>query len=96
MYEVNMLSMADKDLLSEFLYRSMCRVLNVSVFVAHPETGTFEYMFTKDTKYPVRRDDIDEVLPLLEAYGNVRAGGLVYYLNSCMVPVVSKHRAFPY
>ena len=68
----------------------------VSVFVAHPETGTFEYMFTKDTKYPVRRDDIDEVLPLLEAYGNVRAGGLVYYLNSCMVPVVSKHRAFPY
>ena len=105
MYEVNMLSMADKDLLSEFLYRSICRVLNVnvslwegtvSVFVAHPETGTFEYMFTKDTKYPVRRDDIDEVLPLLEAYGNVRAGGLVYYLNSCMVPVVSKHRAFPY
>jgi hypothetical protein len=56
MYEVNMLSMADKDLLSEFLYRSICRVLNV----------------------------------------NVRAGGLVYYLNSCMVPVVSKHRAFPY
>lgn len=109
MYEVNMLSMADKDLLSEFLYRSICRVLSVnvslwegtvpqgvSVFVAHPETGTFEYMFTKDTKYPVRRDDIDEVLPLLEAYGNVRAGGLVYYLNSCMVPVVSKHRAFPY
>ena len=55
----NMLSMADKDLLTEFLYRSMCRVLNVnvshwegtvpqgvSVFVAHPETGTFEYMFT--------------------------------------------------
>ena len=51
MYEVNMLSMADKDLLSEFLYRSMCRVLNVIVsfwdgavpqgvivFVAHPET----------------------------------------------------------
>lgn len=46
--------------------------------------------------YKVRRDDIDEVLPLLEAYGNVRAGGLVYYLNSCMVPVVSRHRAFPY
>ena len=100
MYKVNMLSMADKDLLSEFLYRSMCRVLNVnvsfwdgavpqgvSVFVVHPETGT---------TYPVRRDDIDEVLPLLEAYGNVRAGGLVYYLNSCMVPVVSKHRAYPY
>ena len=31
MYEANMLSMADKDLLSEFLYRSMCRVLNVNV-----------------------------------------------------------------
>lgn len=105
----DMLSMADKDLLSEFLYVSMCRVLNtsvscwtesvpqgVSVFVAHPETGKFEYMFTKDTKYPVKRDDMEDVMPLLEANGNVRAGGLVYYLNSCMVPVVSKHRAFPY
>lgn len=108
MYEKrDMLSCADKDLVCQFVYASVGRVLNkafwgkpvpqgVSVFVAHPETGTFEYMFTKDTKYPVKRDDIDEVLPLLEAYGNVRAGGLVYYLNSCMVPVVSKHTAFPY
>lgn len=109
MYETNMLSMADKDLLSVFLCRSICRVMNVnvsfwdgavpqgvSVFVAHPETGTFEYMFTKDTKYPVKRDDMEDVMPLLDAYGNVNAGGLVYYLNSCMVPVVSKHRAYPY
>lgn len=109
MYETNMLSMADKDLLSEFLCRSICRVMNVnvsfwdgavpqgvSVFVAHPETGTFEYMFTKDTKYPVKRDDMEDVMPLLDAYGNVNAGGLVYYLNSCIVPVVSKHRAYPY
>lgn len=105
----NMLNVADKDLICEFVFASMGRVINktvtswdrpvpqgVSVFTAHPESGTFEYMFTKDDKYPVVKDEMDVVMSFLDSYGNVKAGGLVYYLNSCMLPVASKHRQYSY
>ena len=105
----NMLNVADKDLICEFVFASMGRVINktvtswdrpvpqgVSVFIAHPESGTFEYMFTKDDKYPVVKDEMDVVMSFLDSYGNVKAGGLVYYLNSCMLPVASKHRQYSY
>lgn len=105
----NMLNVADKDLICEFVFASMGRVMNktvtswdrpvpqgVSVFTAHPESGTFEYMFTKNDKYPVVRDDAEEVMRCLNAYGNAKAGGIVFYLNSCMLPVASKHRQYSY
>lgn len=110
MYEkTNMLNIADKDLICEFVYMSMGRVLNktvtrwdrpvpqgVSVFTAHPVTGTFEYMFTKDDKFPVVRDSNEEVMRCLDSYGNVKAGGLVFYLNLCMLPIASKHKQYSY
>ena len=105
----NMLNVADKDLICEFVFASMGRVINktvtswdrpvpqgVSVFTAHPGSGTFEYMFTKDDKYPVVKDEMDVVMSFLDIYGNVKAGGLVFYLNSCMLPVASKHRQYSY
>jgi len=110
MYEkTNMLNVADKDLICEFVYASMGRVLNksviawnrpvpqgVSVYTAHPETGTFEYMFTKDEKYHVVKDDVEEVMRCLNYYGNIEAGGIVFYLNSCMLPIASKHKQYSY
>lgn len=110
MYEkTNMLNVADKDLICEFVFASTGRVLNrsvtawnrpvpqgVSVYTAHPETGTFEYMFTKDEKYPVVKDDAEEVMRCLRAYGNIEAGGIVLYLNSCMLPIASKHKQYSY
>lgn len=110
MYEkTNMLNVADKDLICDFVFASMGRVLNssviawnrpvpqgVSVYTAHPETGTFEYMFTKDEKYPVVKDDAEEVMRCLRAYGDIEAGGIVFYLNSCMLPIASKHRQYSY
>lgn len=110
MYEkTNMLNVADKDLICEFVFASMGRVLNrsvtawnrpvpqgVSVYTAHPESGTFEYMFTKDEKYPVVKDDAEEVMRCLRAYGNIEAGGIVLYLNSCMLPIASKHKQYSY
>lgn len=104
-----MLNVADKDLICEFVFASMGRVLNrsvtawnspvpqgVSVYTAHPESGTFEYMFTKDEKYPVVKDDAEEVMSCLRAYGNIEAGGIVLYLNSCMLPIASKHKQYSY
>lgn len=110
MYEkTNMLNNGDKDLICEFVFASMGRVLNssvtvwnrplpqgVSVYIAHPESGTFEYMFTKDEKYPVVKDDAEEVMRCLRAYGNIGAGGIVLYLNSCMLPIASKHNKYSY
>ena len=110
MYEkTNMLNVADNDLICEFVFASMGRVLNrnvtawdrpvpqgVSVYTAHPESGTFEYMFTKDEKYPVVKDDAEEVMRCLRAYGNIEAGGIVLYLNSCMLPIASKHKQYSY
>lgn len=107
--KTDMMTKADKELVCDFVSASMGRVLNrnvsgwdkpipqgVSVYVAHPDTGKFEYMFTKDEKYPVRRDEPDEVQTCLKTYGNVKAGGVVLYLNSCMMNVASKHSRYCY
>lgn len=110
MYEKqNMLNTADKDLMCEFIYRSMGRVLNknvlcwerpipqgVSVYTAHPDTGIFEYMFTKDDKFNVVRDSMEEVEEMLNRYGMCDKGGLVLYMNKCMLPIVSKHKQYSY
>ena len=109
MYEKrNMLSCADKDLICEFLYCSMGRVLQkavtdwekpvpqgVSVYTLH-SNGRFEYLFTKDDKYNVARDKPDEVYEVLVRYTDPEKPGLVFYLNSCMVPIASKHKQFSY
>ena len=105
----NILGKADKDLICDFIEASVGRVLNrallgwekpvpqgVSVFLAHPDRGTFEYLFTKDEKFPVERDDPEEVLRCLNAYGSLETGGVVMYMNRCMLPVASKHRRFCY
>ena len=105
----DMMNSADKDLVCEFLYASVGRVLNksvtsweravpqgVSVYMAHPDRGTFEYLFTKDDKYPVALDGAEDVLTALHAYGNVDAGGVVMYMNRCMLPIASKHKRFWY
>lgn len=110
MYEkTNMLNVADKDLICEFVFASMGRVLNrsvtawnrpvpqgVSVYTAHPETGKLEYMFTKDDKYPVKIDDCEVVEAALDRYGSIENGGIVMYLNSCMIPIASKHKQYAY
>lgn len=110
MYEkTNLMNTADKDLLCEFLYMSMGRVLNktstpwdkpvpqgVSVFMAYPETGKFVYLYTKDDKYPVRLDFRDQVDASLKRYGSIENGGIVMYLNSCMIPIASKHKRYAY
>lgn len=107
MYEKrNMLSCADKDLICEFVYCSMGRVLQkgvtawnkpvpqgITVFMLHSD-GHFEYLFTKDDKFNVKRDDPDEVRELLCRYCNMGKPGLVFYLNSCMMPAASKHKRF--
>lgn len=109
MYKKSSLTLAEKDLICEYIYRSMGRVINkgisgwdgpipqgVSVYMAHPDTGEYEYMYTKDDNYFVDKDPEDEVMRCLNAYGNVKAGGLVFYLHSIMLPVFSKHIAHPY
>lgn len=109
MYEkTNMLSCADKDLLCEYLECSMGRVLQtpvttwnspvpqgVSVYMLH-EDGRYEYLFTKDSKCVVNRDDDEQVMELMGRYCNPDKPGLVYYMQSCMVPIASKHRAYPF
>lgn len=108
-YKLDMLNDGDKDLICEFVYRSVNRVLNkkvvgwdkpvpqgVSVFMAHPDTGEFEYMFTKDEKFNVVKDDQEEIKRYLDAYGSVESGGVVFYLNSCMLKVANKHMRYAY
>ena len=105
----DVLNTADKDLICDFVYCSMGRVLNknvcswerpipqgVSVYKAHPSSGTYEYMFTKDDKFPVIRDNQEEVTELLNRYGNADESGIVLYLNSCMLNVASKHKRYSY
>lgn len=108
-YKLDMLKAADKDLICEYVYRSNHRVMNkttedwnqpipqgVSVFLAHPDKGTIEYLFTKDDKYPVVRDNINVVEPLLMEFGDFENGGCILYMNACMMRVASKHQAHSY
>lgn len=108
-YKANLLNSGDKDLICEYVYRSTNRIMNktlegwdrpipqgVSVFIAHPETGEFEYLFTKDDKYPVVRDSLTVVIPILHKNIDASEGGVIMYMNACMMTVYSKHKAHSY
>lgn len=97
---------ADKDLLLSFVDASSCRVLRrdewefttvpqgITVVNVH-EDGHLEYLFTKSEKYPVEMDSGVLIGYLVDNYANGEPG-LYFYLNSCMVPVASKHRRYAY
>ena len=108
MYRGCELSLAEKDLMSEFVYVSIGRVCTmqgwgkqtipqgVSVFMKHSES--LEYMFTKDSKYEGQVDyrcedwNINEV----ERYIPTHYTGMVLYMNRDALSTVSKHRKHPY
>jgi hypothetical protein len=102
----DMMTRADKDLLLAFLDVSVSRVMKkddwefsvipqgVTVVNVHPE-GRIEYLFTKSDKYPVVRDDADVCGMHVDDFADGEPG-LYFYLNSCMVPVASKHRRYAY
>lgn len=110
MYDKNRLSSADKDLILQYLDASNERVVKqcenlipenivpqgVSVFIYHESNDTFEYLFTKDTKYNVRKDPEFLVRRKLERYGDKESGQLTFYMHTCMVTVASKYKAFAY
>lgn len=102
----DMMTRADKDLLLAFLDVAVSRVVKkddwdfsvipqgVTVVNVHPE-GRVEYLFTKSDKYPVEVDSGILIGYLVDNYANGEPG-LYFYLNSCMVPVASKHRRYAY
>ncbi len=105
---MNMLTLADKDVMMEFLDRSVCGVLNrdywgmykpvpqgVSVFLVHAP-DCVEYMFTKDDKIDFKRDDLADATEAVCKYGDTGQGGLIFYMNSAMIPIISKHGKHPY
>ena len=109
MYQGTVLTTADKDLMLEFMWKSMGRVLSkddwgsrpvpqgVSVF--NKRGGHFEYMFTKDEKYPGVvdwREDREDVITALNDYTNDDYTGVVFYLNGDALRIASKHMRFAY
>lgn len=102
----NMMTKADKDLLLAFIDTACGRVLKktewkfptipqgVTVINVH-ENGMVEYLFTKAEKYPVVLDDSSVCGIQVGYYANGEAG-LYLYLNSCMIPIASKHRQYAY
>ena len=110
MYTQPFLTQHDKDVMSDFAYASIGRVLTadqwagtslpqgVSVFKRH-SSGRFEYMFTKDEKYSGTVDaryNRDEVREMLIRYTPKNYIGNVYYMNEDAMAIVSKHRKHPY
>lgn len=104
------LSASDKDLMCDFRFMSMGRVLpkdswpnhtipqGVSVFLRHT-TGIFEYMFTKDDKYSGKvdyRTDSNEVQQLLVQYTPADYVGVVLYMNEDALKIASKHMKHAY
>lgn len=103
------LTVAEKDLLSDLLTISMGRVVNtsvthwdrpiphgVSVFLARPKLNKFEYLYTNDTKVNVIYDETLAIEEALARYGNIKKCGLVLYIHSCMIPIISKHSRMAY
>lgn len=102
----DMMTRADKDLLLAFVDAASFRVLRkdewlfetvpqgVSVVNVH-EGGRFEYLFTKSDKYPVEVDGMDMMGEFVDDYADGEKG-LYLYINSCMLPVASKHRRYAY
>lgn len=102
-----MLSCADKDLMEKFLYVSLNRTLckehwisdavpqGVAVFLIH-HNGCIEYAFTKDDKFDMKRDDINDLRELVRMYAPDDYIGIVFVMHSEAVKIVSKHRKHPY
>ena len=102
-----MLSCADKDLMEKFLYASLNRTLckeywtsdivpqGVAVFKRH-HNGRVEYMFTKDDKFNMKRDDINDLRGLARTYSPDDYLGVVFVMHSEAVKIVSKHSKHPY
>lgn len=102
-----MLSSADKDLMERFVYQAINRVLPrewwdsqvvpqaIAVFKKH-HNGRIEYMFTKDDKFDMKRDDINDLRELARNYTAKDYIGLVFVMHSEGVKIVSKHRRHPY
>ena len=109
MYRGASLSVADKDLMLQFMYMSMGRVLTkiawgnrpvpqgVSVF--NKRGDRFEYMFTKDEKYSREVDwraDRESVLATLRNYTSDSYSGIVFYMNGEALKIASKHMKLSY
>lgn len=102
----DMMTRADKDLLLSFVDGASFRVLRkdewefetipqgVSVVNVH-ESGRLEYLFTKSDKYPVEVDSVEIMGEFVDDYADGEEG-LYFYINSCMLPVASKHRRYAY
>lgn len=102
----DMMTRADKDLLLAFVDTAEFRVLRreewdfesvpqgVSVVSVH-ENGRFEYLFTKSDKYPVEVDNAGLMGRFVDDYAKGEKG-IYLYVNSCMLPVASKHRRYAY
>lgn len=102
------LNLASKDLMSEFVYSSVGRVLKkelwgskpvpqcVSIYVYHAPTDKFEYMFTKDDRIDFKRDLPEEVEEALRAYSACNDSEIILYMHRAGIEIVSKHRQYPF
>lgn len=102
------LNLASKDLMSEFVYSSVGRVLKkelwgskpvpqcVSIYVYHESTDKFEYMFTKDDRIDFKRDSPEEVEEALRAYSTCNDSEIILYMHREGIEIVSKHRQHPF
>lgn len=102
------LNLASKDLMSEFVYSSVGRVLKkelwgskpvpqcVSIYVYHESTDKFEYMFTKDDRIDFTLDTVEEVEEALRSYCECCDSEIVFYMHRAGIEIVSKHRQHPF
>lgn len=104
----NLLNLASKDLMSEFVYMSVGRCLRkelwgnkpvpqcVSVYVYHADKDEFEYMFTKDDRIDFPLDGASEVRGALRTYCDCKDSEVVFYMHKAGLNIVSKHRQHPF
>ena len=102
-----MLSLADKDWMVRCVADSSKRVLK-NVLWAHAvvplggagfnrhRNGRIEYMFTKDDKFDMKRDDINDLRELVRRYVIDDYIGLVFVMHSQALKTVSKHIKYRY
>ena len=104
-----MLSLADKDLMEQFVADCSIKSLSasdniwahavvpqgVAVFKRH-HNGRIEYMFTKDDKFDMKRDDINDLRELVRRYVIDDYIGLVFVMHSQALKTVSKHIKYRY
>lgn len=110
MFKRNMLTMADKDLMADFVFASSGRCLNrtlwgmnrpvpqgVTVYMYHPVGDEFEYLFTKNEKFDFKIDTFEEAVEAIRTYTNVDCVDTVFfYLNKEALKVASKHLQHSY